>query len=774
MTIGKITQLVNLTDSTSPSNGAGMVSTTTGLDLSTATISVSNLAALRNTLKPTVKAGRTLAIWVAGHTTDNDGGEGMWCWQGNSNEVDDNAMVVAPVGASVGRWKRVALDSIRPEYFGAFGDFSWATQTGTVCTTNLQKMFNWANKTGAEIRPLAGKKYLTDTIYLHYDAVLNPSWPGNGGRTKIVGHGNGHATGALEDPGCAFVHINGSAKPLIQVKGVFSIENPVGMAGYFSLEDFNLVGGNLTTDVLLLQGAAGSIFLKNYTVKVQNPAGNGITESTTWETIHQNGLIRGGATGNGAWTGIGLNITTDGTFGQTNMKEYNNVDTYKMGYGIRIGRRSAVQGTFGPLIFIGGQTSLTDQHGLWLDGGVISFSSIGQQFEGSRKNAIKISREYEPGLLANDLVRNVKFSQNYITGCGAIEDGSYDSYAIHVQDGDSITFEGTTFNTMGNGVAYNAELVTNLHFIRPLIRTVREYGTLYGTGFNSYGAAPAIQKFECTDPIFNQNPLVQMNAAAIEQFSRYSSGGYISNAGQTTPTISMGGSWAADSVDNLNFNNSTALTVTNILGGRTKQILRLSFSNNLTTIASNGNIYLQDGRDFTPKNSKATLSLQFDGTVWVEVSRSYGAEPKSIILADSAVAIPHPGTITTEYTFVSVNIPPDILGINGIVEVEAVFSYSNNANVKTMRYRFGGGAFFSTTATATSSAAFLKRIQNRGVSNSQIGEAASSQAQGGTNANPVYTSAIDTTASTSVAITGQLSVGTDTMTLERYVVRVIA
>lgn len=733
-----------------------------------------NLAQLRALSPPTLlPAGRTFTIPVAGHTTARDGGESPWYWQANSNEPDDNAMVVLPTGyVGVGRWKRSYVDFIRPEYFGAIGDFVWATQTGTINTTALQNMFNWANKTGAEIHPLAGKKYLTDSIYLYYDVVLNPNWPGRGGRTKIVGQANGHATGALEDPGCAFVHVNGSTGPLLAVKGLFSIANPTGMAGYFSLEDFNLVGGNLSSDVLLIQGSQGSIFLKNYTVKVQNPAGNGITESTTWESIHQNGLIRGGATGLGNWTGTMLDIRSDGSAGQTNMKIYNNVDCYRGGNGIRIGRRGMVEGTFGPLVFIGGQTSNSDQYGLWLDGGVIAFTSIGQQFEGGQRNAIKIDREYTPGQLATDIARNVKFINSYITGCGLVEDGSNDSYAIHVANGDGIYFEGTTFNNMGDGISVNQELVTNFKWLTPTIRTVRTYGATSGTGVNFYGAAQAIQKFELEDPVFNQNPSVQFNDAAKESFSRYAAGGFLSSSGNTVPGISQGGTYGSSSVKNLNFNNSSPLTVTNITGGRTKQLLHISFSNTNTTIASNGNIFLQDGRDFTPKTARATLTLQFDGSVWQEVSRSNSSDPRTIVLQTSAIAIPHPGTITTEHTFVSVVVPAGILGLNGILEVDAVFSYTNNANTKSFKFRYGGGAFFASSATATASAGFLKQIQNRGTTNSQVGASASSQTYG-TSASAPYTSAIDTTVTTSVDITGQLAVGTDAMTLERYTVRVI-
>lgn len=732
-----------------------------------------DVATLGSMPAPVVDVGRTLVVYLSGYADAEDGGEGNWYWQSNSNEPASEMVVVPSNNPTTGRWKRSYVDFVRPEFFGAKGDFVWATQTGTVNTTALQNMFNWANKTGAEIRPMAGKKYLTDSLYLHYDATLNPNWPGRGGRTKIVGQGNGHATGALEDPGCAFVHVNGSTGPLLSVKGLFSIENPTGMAGYFSLEDFNLVGGDLTSDVLLLQGSQGSIFLKNYTVKVVNPAGNGITESTTWESIHQNGLIRGGATGLGNWTGTLLDIRSDGSPGQTNMKIYNNVDCYRGGNGIRIGRRGMAEGTFGPLVFIGGQTSNSDQHGLWLDGGVIAFTSIGQQFEGGQRNAIKIDREYAPGMLATDLARNVKFLNPYITGCGLIEDGSNDSYAIHVANGDGIYIEGVTYNNMGNGISVNQEFVTNFKYIRPTVRTVRTYGATSGIGVNLYGAAQAIQKFHLEDPIFNQNPSVQFNAAAIESFSRYASGGYLSNTGNTSISISQGGQYGSSSVRNINLNNSSPLTVVDFTGGKTKQLLHLSFSNTNTTIASNGNIYLQDGRDFTPKTAKATLTLQFDGTAWQEISRSNSAELRSIVLQTSAVAIPHPGTITTEHTFVTVTIPAGLLGLNGILEVEAVFSYSNNANTKTFKFHHGAGTFLATSATATASASFMKKVQNRGVANSQIGEAPTSQAPGGTNANAPYTAAIDTSVTSTVTITGQLAVGTDTMTLERYAVRVI-
>jgi hypothetical protein len=730
---------------------------------------IPNKAALGALPAPVVDSGRTLVVYAAGLVNADDGGEGNWYWQGNSNEPASDMVIIPSNNPSVGRWKRSYTDFLRPEYFGAKGDFNWGTQQGTVDTAALQRMFNWASKNGAEIRPMPGKKYLTDTLYLYYDAVKNPGWTGNAGRTKIVGQANGHATGALEDPGCAFVHINGSAKPLLEVKGLFTIELPTGMGGYFSMEDFNLVGGNATTDVLSLRGCQGSIFLKNYTIKMMNPAGNGITEATTWETIHQNGLIRGGATGLGTWTGTGLDITSDGSGGQINMKSYINVDCYRCGNGIRLGRHGATTGTFGPIVFIGGQTSLSDYHGMWLDGGITGLTSIGQQHEQSRLNGLRIDSNG-----ANDLPRQIKFIGTYFTECGTIQDGSYNEFSVHCIDGVGVELDSLVFQNTRSGIAFDQSRSFDLLIRRPLFRTLKTpYATTNGRGIEAYGVYTPSTRIRLEQPTFYANFLSNVvdpdNGFAISE-----TGFRISTATlNATPSLSLGGTTNGESAHSLNFNHASPQDITDIPGGKPFQRLHLTFSNNNTTIKSNGNIYLQDGRDFTPKNSKASLVLLRVLTYWVEVSRSYGAEPKPIVIQTSAVALPHPGTITTEYTFVTVNIPPGLLGLNGIIEVEAVFSYSNNANTKTMRFRHGGGAFFSTTATATSSASFLKKIQNRGVANSQLGEAASNQAQGGTNANPPYTAAVDTTVTTAIDITGQLAVGTDTMTLERYIVRVI-
>jgi hypothetical protein len=628
MAIGLITKLAKVVPNLlrlGTNDGAAEIGSLVGVNLASAKISVTNMASMAALPAPALQAGRTMVVYMAGFYTLGDGGEGDWYWEANNNEAPVTGMIIAPPGhVGPGRWKRSYQGDVLPEYFGAVGNFEWTTQQGTVDTVALQTALCWCNRKGSILRPMAGKKYLTDTLYLYYDAVLNPNWPGRAGRVSIMGHANGHATGALENPGSAFVHIDGAARPLLDLKGLFSVENPTGMGGFFSLTNFILVGGNATTKVLRIQGSQGLIELRNYGIKVMNPAGGGIDEATSWETTHTNGVIRGPATGDGACTGVGLHIRSDGSDGQTNMKTYINVNCYKMGYGTRIGRGSTPTGTMGPLSFIGGQTSNSDQHGLWLEGGVIAFTSLGYQHEGARKNAIRIDRTLEDGVtLSTDIVRSIKIINTYITGCGLVEDGTVDSYAVYVANGDGIELDGLVFNNMGDGVAFDAGNVDNLLINRPTVRTVRAYGAASGTGFKAFGTQDAGKRIYLVHPTFNQNPLVQVESVAAQVFARGDVGGRLSFAtNSAAPSISLGGPTGSEPVSQMNFNYSSAVTLTNITGGRMFQTLVLTFSNTNVTVPNNRSTFFLNGSAFTPGNSKSILVLFHDGTAWNEVSRS--------------------------------------------------------------------------------------------------------------------------------------------------------
>lgn len=531
---------------------------------------------------------------------------------GDTVSADDGAMTLV---SGSNRYKRFTT-YVTFEMFGAKGDYNYSTGTGTNDTQALQNAINWCSVSGTEIKLLAGKKYLTGTLYLYKDSVKNPGFKAKPGRIKITGQAGGIATGSLEPQGSALVHINGSASRLIECIGEFSIAHPGEMGGQIDFEEMNFIGGNQTTDVIYFEACQGQIYLKNYTVQIKNPAGNGISEVTTWETEHHNGLIRGQASGTGSWTGIGLNIKSNESTGQVNMKIYSNVNVYKCGYGIRIGRRAASSGTLGPLIFMGGQCSLSDQQNMWLDGGCYNLVSIGQQFEVARLNAILINSNG-----ANDVERNIKFITPYFTGNGKIEDGSYNSYEVHIKDGVGVEFDGPLFNNLGNGIVFDRAASQGVIIRRPVVRTVRTYGTSSGTFIDAYGTFNANNQSFLEQPLFNQSPLNQVTDNAQTVFQTSAAGGRVSfSANATVVSASLGGG-NLQAAKILNFNNSAATTISNITGGQLYRELQLTFSNAQTTIANNANIALSGAVNFAAGN-KSSLRLMWMGTYWQEVARS--------------------------------------------------------------------------------------------------------------------------------------------------------
>ena len=114
------------------------------------------------------------------------------------------------------------------------------------------------------------------------------------------------------------------------------------------------------------------------------------------------------------------------------------------------------------------------------------------------------------------------------------------------------------------------------------------------------------------------------------------------------------------------------------------------------------------------------------------------------------------------------------MGLNGILRVMTEWTMTNSANNKILRVRFGGiggTSYLSTTRTADSCFADIKKIANRGAANSQFGiNTAGYFGSGGTSG---ATSAIDTSAATTLVITGQKASAGETITLESYLVELI-
>ncbi len=141
------------------------------------------------------------------------------------------------------------------------------------------------------------------------------------------------------------------------------------------------------------------------------------------------------------------------------------------------------------------------------------------------------------------------------------------------------------------------------------------------------------------------------------------------------------------------------------------------------------------------------------------------------ILAASAAASSHTGD-TNETTLATITVPANALGANGYVVIESLWTVTNSANNKIVRTKFGATTMMSATFTTQATYNNLVRISNRNATNSQVSSTTTVGAGGwGQSTSATNTAAIDTTASVSVTLTGQLANTGETITLESYVAR---
>lgn len=144
-----------------------------------------------------------------------------------------------------------------------------------------------------------------------------------------------------------------------------------------------------------------------------------------------------------------------------------------------------------------------------------------------------------------------------------------------------------------------------------------------------------------------------------------------------------------------------------------------------------------------------------------------------VVLAKSAIAVAAPANDANENVLATITIPAGALGANGFLDVEVAFSHTNSSNSKQMRVRLGGVSgtqLISTPATTTAASRFFVRAQNR---NSQSSQAVGpTTGQIGSSSTSLFNCAIDLSTEQTLVITGQKATGSETLTLERYVVTI--
>lgn len=152
-----------------------------------------------------------------------------------------------------------------------------------------------------------------------------------------------------------------------------------------------------------------------------------------------------------------------------------------------------------------------------------------------------------------------------------------------------------------------------------------------------------------------------------------------------------------------------------------------------------------------------------DGTDWAPVG--------GVVLlsrgVDSAGSRTVTGT-TTETSVFQYTVPGNVMGPNGALRVSLRFAHTNNANIKTLRVKFGNSSpmTVSMTPAATASETAIVQIQNLGANNAQDLHGSVAASIGGT-ATADVTGTIDTTVAQLLEITIQLAVGTDSASLKR-------
>ncbi len=513
------------------------------------------------------------------------------------------------------------------EAFGCVGDHDPAKGDGTDNTRALQAAFNYARRVGATLTAPPGAKYLTDTLYCHYHPTLNPvGKESRPGRFALIGQASGIATGETEHPGCALVHKPNSRGPLLSCVGNFSLADPAAMGGQIYIDRFNFLGGYDTTDVLYFEACQGQIWLSNYTVRVLNPAGNGITENSTWETIHCNGLIMGPGQqqypsdpafrADRLTTGIGLNICDNRSGGQINMKIYQNVNCYGNGYGVRVGRRQG-SGTFGPLIFLGGQTSHCDQHGFWIDGGVLSLTAIGYQIENTRLNGLRIDSAG-----SSDIPRSIKWQNGYFASCGRSGNTSQESFAVYVGDGENVELDMPVFQETYSGIVFDRSRAFGLAIRKPVLRTTSQWGAANGTFISAFGHLEPSMRIMLENPILVGQTRHLIDTSAQETFARAAAGEVLATTPKGTASIALSFRAGACSAHVLQLNSPHPTTLSDITDGTHHQTLLLEFQDTNTIVRNGTAIALAGGRDFVPRNASATLLLYRDAGGWREIARS--------------------------------------------------------------------------------------------------------------------------------------------------------
>ena len=158
----------------------------------------------------------------------------------------------------------------------------------------------------------------------------------------------------------------------------------------------------------------------------------------------------------------------------------------------------------------------------------------------------------------------------------------------------------------------------------------------------------------------------------------------------------------------------------------------------ITDIGENGSLWRGNGTKWVRLNPIKVFSLS-----------------APVVLKDTTLAT----------TLAIITIPAGLIGANGKLKIYPLWATTNNANIKTLRLNIGGMLCSTMVSQSIPNNSGLLIIRN---TNSESAQKCSSGLVAGIGASSgsIAAQTVDTTAATTITITGQLAVGTDTLTLE--------
>jgi hypothetical protein len=159
-----------------------------------------------------------------------------------------------------------------------------------------------------------------------------------------------------------------------------------------------------------------------------------------------------------------------------------------------------------------------------------------------------------------------------------------------------------------------------------------------------------------------------------------------------------------------------------------------------------------------------------NGTIWVP------ANP--VVIGRSGVAVPNSSsTNSAEFNLAAVAIPAGLLGLNGSLDIDLLYTFTGSTNSKSINVRhnttsaaLSGGTLLVTSATTTAGDVAYRTKTELHARNSQASQAARAAAHlvGGFSSGALLAPTIDTSAASYINFNGIKALGSETMTLEWY------